>query len=520
MRGLRILAMLLFMVLAAMGLRHVAQVLAHPYPVEYGEGVNLLWARRAGQGQPIYPEVTPDTLPHLHHPYPPLGPALVAMLDGAGVGSHPFLAGRLLSVLGMGLAAVSIFRLARARTSGSAAILAVMVFLCSPVALRFGPMMRIDPLPLGLSLLALVCVEGRRSSARFAAAGALAMAAFLAKPTYAAAAVVVAGVALSERKARPLLALKAGAVIPLLPVAVWLFTRESPSLVLHLWTLQNLPADPGGLLDWTGRFAGTHPFLLAALAGWWVGGPVEDRALRAYGALALVFCLLSGGVMGSQENYALEVLAIASLASVRMGVRLRREAPAVAYALLLAQGLLYIPFDPAPVFTRTYGQELAPGAGSSWRVTPADREMGEVLRAEIQATTGTIYSSDLGYLLAAGRDPVFQPYQFGRLARAGRWNLEALERAIAAGEFPLILLKGDAEQGQDPFLPPDLQRRIPEHAPLHRVVGPWHLYRTQALDSGGIHRAPDTARGGDPAAPALTEALPRDGTKGRIFPTY
>ncbi len=475
---LSVLTVALFLGLAGFELRHTVAMLGHPYPTEYGEGVNLLWASRLADGLPLYPAVSKDDLPHLHHPYPPLGPLAVGTLRRAMPGSSPFLPGRLVSVVGAALAGLGLWILARRRLSAAAATVAVALFALSPVTLRFGPMMRIDPLPLGLSLLALVLVDRNRTPAQFAVAAALAALAALAKPTYVAALLVVGSMALLQpQRRRSAAAAAVGALIPLAAIGAWIAMRESPHLWLHMVALHRLPADPGGLLDWAGRFAGVHALLLAGLAAWLRYGPTEDRHLRCYAAIALGIGLVSGLTMGSQENYLFEALAMSALAAAWLWERVRRSAPATAWAAAAMQGLLFLPIEPAPVFTRTYGQELPPGAGATWRITAADREIGDVITAEIDAADGAVLSSDVGYLLAAGRDPVMQPYQFGRLAEAGRWDLATLARAVEEGRFGLIILKGEAEEADDPYFPPRIQQAIHTRYALHRVIGPWHLYR-------------------------------------------
>ncbi len=476
MKSLKILCVGLLVLLGVHALRHVLLVLAHPYPIEYGEGVNLLWTERAQAGLPLYPKVSEDRLPQLHNPYPPLAPLLGGWLERLVKSPHPFLSGRLLSVLGTLLAAQALWSLARSRASREAAWIGTGLFLLSPMVLRFAPMMRVDPLALGLSLQALRCLERGQTPYRAALAALLASSAILIKPSYCAAALYIAITLLRNRQIRPMVAAFVGGQTPFWFTGILLFLRESPELGQHLWTLQKLPVDPWGTLAWLGPFAGTHALVLAAGLLLCLGTDPIFRGPRTYTWLACLPLLLLGWKTGAQENYLLELWALACLGLAGCWDRMRGQTPTIAWAALLAQGLLFLPVAPAPVFTRTYGQEMSAGGRSAWTPDATDAEIGRLLLSELRSDEGPMLSSDLGYLLLAGHEALFQPYQFGKLHRAGDWDSRALDAALAADHFRFILLKGNAETGGDPYFPPHQQAIIAKHTSLHRVIGPWHLY--------------------------------------------
>ncbi len=475
MKSLKILCLGLLALLGVHALRHVVLVLAHPYPIEYGEGVNLQWAMRAQAGEPLYPKVSEDTLPQRHNPYPPLFPLLAGRLAPCFPSAHPFLPGRLLAVLGTLLAAQALWSLVRTQATREAAWIGTGLFLLSPMVLRFGPMMRIDPLALGLSLQALRILERGQTPYKAALAAALAAAAILIKPSYCAAALYVAFTLLKNRQIRPLAAAFVGGQTPVWFTGIILFLRESPELGLHLWTLQKLPADPWGTLAWLGPFAGTHALVLAAGLLCMGTDPVF-RGARTYARLACLPLLLQAWKTGAQENYLLEIWALACLGLAVCWDRMRGQTPYIAWAAVLAQGLLFLPIAPAPVFSRTYGQEMSAGGRSAWTPDATDAEIGRLLLSELRSDAGPMLSSDLGYLLLAGRDVLFQPYQFGKRHRAGNWDLRALDAALDADTFRFILLKGNAASGGDPYFPPQQQALIAQRCTLHRVIGPWHLY--------------------------------------------
>jgi len=473
----RILCLLLLSFLGAFALRHFALCLLHPYPLEYGEGVNRLWSARIAGGQALYPAILPETLPHLHNPYPPLGPWLVHNLARILPPLHPFFAGRILALAGTLLAAQAIFALVRKRSAGpDAAMLASLLFLLSPMVLRFGVMLRYDPVALGLSLQALRLLDRSKSPARTGLASACAMSALLIKPTFIAPALLLIILCLRPFQRKAFSAAALGAILPFTLLLFWLYQRESPRLLLHLWTLQGLPADPSGLLAWLGPFAGFHAPVLAFAAATFLHSPPSDRNIRLYAALACIAPPLTALVTGSQENYLLELWALACIGAGIGAARLQPKPPVYPVAALL-QLLLFLPFPSAPVFTRTYGQELPATSRPSATPAAADTDIGHLLHMELRTAVGPILSSDLGYLAALDAAPLFQPFQFGHLARAGKWDLTVLDQALRGEQFAYVLLKGLAENGEDPYFPDAQQALIHQHYELHRVLGPWHLYR-------------------------------------------
>ena len=475
--------------LVLFGLRHHWIQRQHPYPVEYGEGVNLNWIIRAQTDAPLYPPVTPASEAQRHNPYPPLYPFIAALLNRNTDPAHPFRAARSLSLAATLIAAATLFSLIRKRTAASTAACAVVLFLLSPMMMRFGSMARVDPLGLACALLCVWMLDRENTPRQFFLAACLAAAAVLVKPTFIAAPLYVLYRLCQSRSQRAdtawpaaLICTLAGALLPVLLVSIRLFSRETPHLLLHLWTLQGLPADPAAALSWLAAFSATHaPVLVPAIL--WAALPVPGGGnnagpdpLRTYARLTLLAPCLTAWVSGSQENYLMEIWAIACVGAPCF-LHNRKPFPIAGVFLQL---LLFLPVAPAPVFTRTYGQELPSGGRSAWTPTRADAETGYLLQQEILSLSGEaapMLSSDPGHLLAAGRDIVYQPYQFERLAQAGAWDPEPLHTAIAESHFSLILLKGLAETASDPIFSLETQSLIHTHYELHRVLGPWHLYR-------------------------------------------
>ncbi|MCC5848849.1 MAG: glycosyltransferase family 39 protein [Verrucomicrobia bacterium] len=472
------LALLLLGLLLLHGVRHHVVQTFHPFPVEYGEGVTLNWAQRLHTGAPLYPAITESEFPQIHNPYPPLFPLAQSLLARITSYDAPFVPGRLISLLSTLAAALMVGALVRRRASAGTAGIAACMFLLSPMLMRFGSMARVDPLGLALSFAAVLCLDRGQTPKHLAAAAVLCAGALLVKPTFIAAPLFLLCHLCSHRNARNIAVTLLAGIVPLLLTGLWLWQREYPQLLLHLWTLQGLPADFAGAFSWFATFAGTHAPVIALGVLWMCTEPATDR-LRLYACLTLIAPLLTAHITGSQENYLMETWAVLCVGAATLWNAQCERAPkhAVVWIGLMAQLALFLPVAPAPVFTRTYGQELPPGSRSAWTPTQVDREIGQLLREELASMTGPMLSADPGYLLLVQENLQYQPFQFERLGKAGQWSPGHLQEQIREGHFTLILLKGLAETGEDGMFTQDTQSLIHEHYELHRVLGPWHLYR-------------------------------------------
>jgi hypothetical protein len=464
----------------------------HPAPLEYGEGVNLNWQYQVQAGEPLYPEVTETVWPWVHNPYPPLGPVLQAGADRILPFPHPYAAGRCLSLLAIAAAAGLLAAGMGPSVSRTRRLTLVLLFLASPITLKAASLMRVDALGLAAALASFFCLRERRTPVRWAASAALATAAVLIKPTFAAAGVVLLIRAGRDREPRRLVSLLAGAVLPTVLMAIWLFRREDPQLWLHLVRLQGLPRVPGEAFRLLAGFGGTHGLVLTGgltalvcggipgqgwpASSWRCRIPAAETHLRderLYLGVSLFILALTLGIQGSHSLYFLESWALLCLGLAHLP--LPRVRPAVLLAGL--QFLLFIPWETPPVFSRTYGQEAEPGRVQAFWPGKEDREMALALREELRTAAGPVLSTSPGWVLEAGAELHMQIFQFSALIESGQWDDRLLRTALEEQTFDRILLKGNAEQGGDPYLPADLQQLIADGYSLHRTIGPWHLYR-------------------------------------------
>ncbi len=472
------LSLFLLTLLLLHGARHHVVQTLHPFPVEYGEGVTLNWAQRLQSGAPLYPRVTESEFPQIHNPYPPLFPLAQQLAKRLFSIDSPLVPGRVISLMSTLVSALMVGWLIRGRASSKAAWTGAAVFILSPMLMRFGSMARVDPLGLAFSLAVVVCLDRGQTPKHLAGAAVFCAAALLVKPTFIAAPLFLLVHVCSRRNLRDFVVILAAGLPPLLLTGIWLWQRESPEILLHLMTLQALPPDFAGAFSWFAAFAGTHAPVIALGVAWMGTGSTTDK-FRIYAALTLIAPLLTSGITGSQENYLMETWAALCVGAAAHwdAQRTRNPMRALVWIGLTIQLALFLPVAPAPVFTRTYGQELPSGSRSAWTPTPEDREIGQRLREELASMSGPMLGADPGYLLLANEATHYQPFQFERLGTAGKWDPGHLHEQIREGHFTLILLKGHAETGEDGMFTPETQSLIHEHYELHRVLGPWHLYR-------------------------------------------
>jgi hypothetical protein len=459
---------------AVMAVRHTVIALPFPYPIEYPEGITTHWSQQATSGASLYPAVDPVT--PLHNPYPPLFYRLVVPFQARL--ANPFLPSRLMALSGLILCGIMIARLLQRHGAGYA-LGGSLLFMLSTTALHYGTTARVDLPALALALASIgVLTTAPPRGRAFVLAGLLAGGALLTKPTYVA--VVATGLlTTSLRGWRPLTSWMTGFGVALI-ASIPLFNAAPANLINHLWTLNQLPWDPVSLGRLIGQTLARHPILATGLVLFLFRTAKKRDAFWWYAILALPTILFAGKT-GADENYFLEIIAIAVVASVRLAQELAEEAtpqhhdtaPGSVLLLLAAmQILLFLPIEPTPVFTRTYEQELA---ATATRLTPSpdEAQAAALVVSEIRAA-GSVLSHSPGLLIAAGRPAGWDAYQFTRRANAGRWDDAPLAARVADGTFDLVLMRSDAATN---YFPARVRAAVEARYTLHRDLGPWRLMK-------------------------------------------
>jgi len=448
---------------SALAVRHAVIAIRFPYPQEYPEGITAHWARQAAAGACLYPAV--DPVSPMHNPYPPLFYRIAAPLQDRS--PNPFLASRLTALAGLLACGGAIAWLLR-RSGPLHSVVGALLFVLSPVALRYGTTARVDLPALAMALASAASLSCGAGPWSRVAAGLLAGGAMLTKPVFFAAA--AAGLLVSWRAGRrPLAYWTAGLAAALVAGFFW-FGAPAGNVVRHLWTLNQLPWNAGGLVRLAGQTMARHPLLFAGFV-LFIGRRPDTRDAFGWYAVCALPAVLTAGKTGADENYFLELLAVACVGAARLAAD-RAFLPILA----AIQVMLYLPVQPALVFTRTYEQELAE---TSSRFTPSSRERdaGSLLVAELRQA-GRALSQSPGLMLAAGRVPEWDAYQFTQRSRAKLWDDAPLANAVSNGAFDLVLMQSDPVAAAN-YFSPHVRSAVETHYTLHRAIGPWLLLRRQ-----------------------------------------
>ena len=202
----------------------VAHRVAYPFDLEWLEGATLWHAERLADGLPLYP---PPSLAFVPHPYPPLYPALIALLARA-CGGVSYALGRALSTASFAGALAIGWRFVRRESGSRALATAAMAIPCAAyVAVgAWYDLVRVDSLWLLLTAAGTTLAwRARRSTAGVAAAALLLVAAFFTKQTAAPFMVAVA-MALFVVERRAALVFVAALALAGLP-ALWAMQRAA-----------------------------------------------------------------------------------------------------------------------------------------------------------------------------------------------------------------------------------------------------------------------------------------------------
>ncbi|TMB96279.1 MAG: DUF2029 domain-containing protein [Chloroflexi bacterium] len=409
--------------LAVLGIGHWVWAVTLRGPVTYGEGAVAHAAILARDRLEYTAGAHFADVPTLFNAanYPPL------YFHLAGIGD-PFVTGRVISVLSTLFVAGAIAW--RARPAGWLVALTLgMAWLGSVPVLQWGSAVKPDLLALGLTVAAVVALDGAKP--RHALSGALFGFAALAKPT---ALLPAAVVLLFVARRQPLAAARAAVALVIAALAT-AFATHGPEggALTHVIDWNALP--------W--RLELAAPLVLIALAVLIV--PIVTIAVTrpsttvvtAYAAGA-VGVLLLGGREGATINYFLDLSAAIALALAGRAPLLGRSGvyPIAAIVQAAIALVLLNPFGVLPL------RSVATGAwGDPDRI------------AVVARVKGTLLVEDSGLLLANGREPLFDDiflWSRNRARTAGRFDAfvegDRVLDAVRAGAFDAVISEVDLEQ--------------------------------------------------------------------------
>lgn len=417
-------------------LGYSALAVLYPYPLDYTEGSVLYQVRLLAQGVQTYQPLEKD--PQFIIAYPPVWSYLLAALYPlTGLGLWP---GRLLAILAAMVSAYLLGRMVVGETGDrEGGLVSGLLFLSIPYVLATSSLNRSDAWALLMSLLGVFAVwkvQGRGpgmvlSLLFFLLAGYTRQSNLLAGPLAAYGWLFLRG----ERRR----AVAWG--LGLLAVVVGTF------LALNAWTDGGLffntivaPADPyhpAVALAWVLRVVQGLPVLLGLAAFFFVLCLAERRVgvawLYLLGAGATV--LLTGKI-GAHVNYLLEFSAALAWVAGLVWARLKQEGFGGPLVRALLAGLLAVQVLSCLATARGLLPKL-------WHYGQKVQE-GQTLERWIQGAGGPVLAdAALGYLVLAGQDPIWQPFEHAHLVRLGLWDQEPFLERIRRGEFALIVVQPD-----------------------------------------------------------------------------
>jgi hypothetical protein len=457
-------------------LRHINIMLSFPYPVEYREGIVLNWILRLVSGNSIYPPAF--SLPYLHNPYTPGFYWVAAVFQKTLPADNVFLPGRLLSFFSLVLSTAAIMLLTKKYSGTKIALFSTSLFLFSPIVIRYASLLQVDMTALVFALTGMLIIKSENSPWTTVFSGILCALSFLVKQTFFAA--LATGIVVSFLRQR-----KTGWIFlttALLTIFVSLATAylvNGRDIFTHLIFMNILPFDFQHFLSLFSGMAGKHPFLFGALALFMISDS-KNRSVLWWYSFFVVCSLFFSAKIGAEENYFLEFISVSAVAMGMMARLLKDESKQVLLLCIAAQLILYLPLKPAPVFTRTYGQEIT-DIGASLTPGSTEWDIGEIITAQVKAEEGPILSEDPGYLVMSGKQIVFQPYQYTQLAQVGKWNDSEIVDMVINKTFSLIILSSDSVERQSNYFTPKIITAIKTNYTVRRIVGNYYLLEPEFL---------------------------------------
>lgn len=417
---------------AALGLLlwYQARILRFPYPINYVEGPVLDLVVRLASAQNPYPADL-ATAPFHVAVYPPFYAILQAPFVWAFGPALWY--GRLLSIVGVFAAAISCAWMLRSLTGDRlAAACGGALLLACPYLVHWSPLVLVDSLGLGLSLVGLcivVCGRGRRAASIvaalcFVAAAYTRQSAALAAPF---AAFVWLWRSYGARAAFELAAWTAA------PGLATLELSTAGGFWLNVVGAHEVSFEWATVLYWARDAVFLMPLLLLATLAYCLVGSVRREAawcaFTAYGVMSVAVAA-SIGKFGSGVNYLFEPVASFALATAALLAGLRAR-PALRALLLLGPG---IQLQLLIVATLRDADER-----DLWKL---DREPEIARLAQpVDASEGPVLADEwMALIPLAGRPVVFMPFAFSALAWAEAWDEAPFLEALDREDYALILL--------------------------------------------------------------------------------
>ncbi|MCX7705068.1 MAG: glycosyltransferase family 39 protein [bacterium] len=454
----------LFIFISLSGFVKHIRCITFPYPLEYREGVVAYWVKCFVEHRPLYPEIG-EQPPYMHNPYTPLYYILTGYLQKNLPESRVFLAGRMVSFLSLIIICFLIFKVVRHYGSMIAGLIAAGIFFCSPVSINYGSLEVVDMLALCWTIAGLYSAI-KKTKAGFILSGLFCALAFLTKPTFVLASTgIIISLIMSGEKKKYFLSPFLGIIFFCF---IYLFLKYRDSVFTHLLILNTLPFSFSHFFNVFSQVGIRHSLLFVFLA-MFIGSMKDKNSPFYWYCVLSPITLLFAAKIGAEANYFLEIIALSSISLGIFFEKIQFISKQAILLTLVSQLFLFLPFKPAPVFTKTYGQEMPAAIGSDPSSTL--KEAGELIAGELLSVSEPILSEDTGWLVVAGKDVIIEPYQFSQLAKYGRWNENFIVEMLREKQFNLILLNSESYEKQSEKFTQNMLEAIRNNYQVKRIIG-------------------------------------------------
>jgi hypothetical protein len=419
-------------------------LIAFPYSVDYGEGPVLSQVLHLARFESIYPKEW-ATLPYTIGNYPPL--YHLVQLPFAWVFGPAYWYGRVINLVSMLVAAAFIGLTIHTLTRDwLAAVAGGAMLLAFPYILHWSGFVRVDSLALGVSWAGLFTIARWPSERKALIITALCLTgAIFTRQSYGLAApfAAFAWLLIQKPRRRALeLALLTGGFSGVLFVLLNLLTRGgfyfniiTANVNPFFWeTVRNYW---NGIWEHIPYLVVTSLAYLAAGAflrhkAWWLAGPY---------LIAATVSAITVGKDGSNANYLFELSAalalLAGLFLSWLGKAWEGRKWVGKRWWLLAAGMLLLAWQVNGMVDWTRTEHYR---------APAERALHErtqiaaMFQLVAQAGGPVLADEFMGLIPLAGKELVFQPFEFKQLVVGGIWDQQPLLETIQARQYALILL--------------------------------------------------------------------------------
>ena len=408
------------------------QSIIFPYQIDYGEGFILNQAYILSNGCNIYLDIT--TYPYIISNYPPVYPLICAgLVKFWGVS---FATGRFISVVSALLIGFLLFKIIQEETGNKyIAIISSLLFFASPYIYEWTCMFRVDTLGLLFSLIGIYIVfKYQKSIGLYLSIPFFILAVYTKQSFIAAPIASFIYLYIKDRN----LAVKNAGLFAFSGIVLFLVINYVTNGQFYLHTIvYNI--NPYSIVHMILGYIKTiqiHTilFVFAVLYTLYTIFKKEVSLFPIYFLIAALVAFFTAGKSGAYLNYYIELIAVSCilfglfLSKLQPQLEKKDSMLGIFFIILLITQLILFAHMP-------YVMGNTPTSG--------DRINGQKISSYITNTNGSIFSSNAGFIVADGKNVLFDNAVFTLIEREGLWNQSKMVDELQNKTFSIILLKFD-----------------------------------------------------------------------------